>query len=186
MAGVDSEDEGPERAWMGSNPDKPKQVWPVTIISRDATSCLIQWAQGDSAIVYERITVKPHQLKSWPDVAGVVMTPVAQRAYDALLEADPTIEDVIARKKRVRNSTGFWNGSSSEKTAGPSEKTAVPSEKKAGPSEKKVRKKPAPTNQSAAKPSPAKKPKQVKCPSRSSFRPLILLAAATQEPAIIR
>ena len=185
MAGVDSEES--ELGWLGSNKDKPNECWPVFILSTDSDKRLIKWVKApEDTKVYEELTVPLGALRRWPDVAQVVMTPVARCAYNALLKEDPTIEDVMATKKRVRNSTGFLFGSPTEKTAGPSEKTAVPSEKKAGPSEKKVRKKPAPTNQSAAKPSPAKKPKQVKCPSRSSFRPLILLAAATQEPAIIR
>jgi hypothetical protein len=198
MAGVDSE--AFDLAWLNSNKDKPLECWPVWILSTDSESSRIRWVKApEDPKVYEELTVPLKALTPWSNVAQVVMTPVARCAYNALLKEDPTIEDVMATKKRVRNSTGFL-------FASPIDKTADRSKRKAGPSEKKVRNKRAPINQSAAKPSPAKpspakpspakpshakpshakKPKQVKCPSRSSFRPLILLAAATQEPAIIR
>jgi hypothetical protein len=151
MAGVGSEG---KLGWLGTSTTREAEVWPVFILSTDSDKCLVKWVPGGDKKVLPAFTVEARELKEWENVAGSVLTPVAQEAYDGLIKADSTIVDVIAKKKRVRNIPILFGS---------------PIEKTAGPIEKKPRKNPATPKSSSAKksvpkPSPAKKAKKVKHP----------------------
>jgi hypothetical protein len=142
MAGVGSDG---KFAWLGTSDTNEAQVWPVLVVSTDSESdkCLVKWVPGGDQKVYPAFSVEAPELTEWGDVAEVVLTPVAQEAYDGLIKTDSTIVDVLQGKKRVRNIPILFGS---------------PIEKTASSSEKKARKKSAP------KPSPAKKAKKVKHP----------------------
>ena len=170
MAGVDSGVEcGVKAGWVDAG-TKQGEVWPVTVINTDPKigNHTVEWApdpkhkQGKPHL--GAFVVRPDELKKWDDVNAVILTKVARDAYDFLLHTHPTLVNVLNGQKRVRPRTVFLDNS---------------------PIEKKARQNPGPTKSVPAKPSPAKKSKKVKYPSRSSFCPLILLAAAKSEAGII-
>ena len=164
MVGVDSDVTETVCAWLAY----PRGVWPVIIKNKDPKTGMltVEWPPGPEPNKANsslgEFVVRPDELKKWGDVGTVILTKVARDAYNFLLKTHPTLVDVLPGQKRVRPPTSFLD---------------------IRPSNKKGRVKPSSAKPSPAKPSPAKKSKKVKKPSR--FRPLILLAAATREPAII-
>ena len=171
MAGVDSGvDNGVECGWVDAG-TKKGEVWPVTVINTDPKTGnhTIKWAPDPNKPHLGAFIVRPGELKKWNDVKAVILTKVARDAYDFLLKTHHTIVNVLEGQKRVHHTTVFLDRSPSEKKA----------RKNPGPT------KSAPTKSAPAKPSPAKPSKKVKYPSRSSFCPLILLAADKSEAGII-
>ena len=148
MAGVDSE---VQYAWLGTNPAQSNRVWPVKIIEKDAKKdeCVVEWVPGPDRKTYEAFTVSLSDLKQWNDVANVVLTPVAQDAYDVFIKANPTVEDVLEGKTRVRKATMLFDGS---------------------PSSKRIRTTPAPAKKSPATKSQTKKPPATKSPAKNKVK----------------